>query len=111
MLDRLAQLLGVSTTVAALALALVAAQLLMQIYALVDLARRDSVRGGAKWVWALLVVAGNLPGAIAYLAAGRTTPAALDVSGVRGVGSGATAAGTDAAERALDVLYHPRDRR
>ena len=107
MLDRFARLLDVSTTVAAIALALIVAQVVMQVYALADLARRDSVRGGKKWVWALGIVLGNLPGAIAYLAAGRATPA-VDVGGA---GSSASAGGGDAAQRALDVLYHPRDRR
>src|SRR5205823_13040422 len=107
MLDRFARLLEVPTTVAAIALALVVAQVATQIYALVDLARRDGVRGGKKWVWALVIALGNLPGAIAYLAAGRSTPP-LDVGGP---GSGASAAGGDAAQRALDVLYNRRDRR
>ena len=107
MLDRFARLLEVPTTVAAIALALVVAQVATQIYALVDLARRDGVRGGKKWVWALVIALGNLPGAIAYLAAGRATPAAH----VGSAGAGITAAGGDAARRALDVLYNPRERR
>ena len=101
MLDRFAQLLGVSTTVAAIALVLAVVQITTQIYALIDLARRDGVRGDKKWVWALLIAVGSLPGAIAYLAAGRAPPA-IDVAG-------ASAAGGDAAQRALDALYHPRD--
>lgn len=104
MLDRLARQLEVSTTVAALVLALIVAQVATQVYALVDLARRDSVRGGKKWVWALVILFGNLPGAIAYLVAGRPAPE-VDISG-----SGASAAGSDAARRAVDALYGPRDR-
>ena len=104
MLDRFAQLLDVSTTVAALVLALIIVQVATQVYALVDLARRDSVRGGRKWPWALVIAFGNLPGAIAYLAAGRPTPQA-DVSGA---GSGA---GAESARRAVDALYGPRDKR
>jgi len=41
MLDRLARLVGVSPTVAALMLVLLVVQLATQAYALVDLARRD----------------------------------------------------------------------
>lgn len=104
MLDRFAQILDVSTTVAAIALTLIVAQLATQAYALVDLARRDAVRGGRKWVWALVIVLGNLPGAIAYLVAGRPTPE-VDVSGGA---SGASAARGDAARRAVDALYNPR---
>jgi hypothetical protein len=107
MLARFAQLLEVSTTVAAIVLALLILQLGMQVYALVDLARRDAVRGGRKWVWALVVALGNLPGAIAYLAAGRTAPEA----GSSSTSSGASAAGGEAARRAVDVLYNPPDRR
>ena len=107
MLDRFARLLEVSTTVAAIMLVLVVVQVATQIYALIDLARRDTVRGDKKWLWALLIVVGSLPGAIAYLAAGRA-PAAVDVGAA---GSGASAADGDAAQRALDVLYHPRDQR
>jgi hypothetical protein len=104
MLDRFARLLEVSTTVAALVLALVIAQVATQAYALVDLARRDAVRGGRKWVWALVIALGNLPGAIGYLVAGRSAPE-VDASGA---GSGASAAGADAARRAVDALYGPR---
>ena len=71
MLDRFARLLHVSTTVTAILLVLVAVQLATQVYALVDLARRDEVFGGRKWLWALIIVLGNLMGAIGYLVAGR----------------------------------------
>ncbi len=105
MLDRFARLLDVSATVAALVLAVIVVQVATQVFALVDLARRDTVRGGRKWVWALVVAFGNLPGAIAYLAAGRVPPV-VDVSdGHAGV------AGGDAARRAMDALYGRRDER
>lgn len=107
MLDRLARLLEVSTTVAAMLLVLIVAQVATQAYALVDLARRDAVRGAPKWLWALVIALGNLPGAIGYLVAGRPTPT-VDVSGASG---GASTAGGDAAQRAVDALYGPRDGR
>ena len=107
MLDRFARMLEISTGVAAIMLGLLVLQVATQVYALVDLARRDTVRGGKKWVWALVVALGNLPGAIAYLAAGRTPPA-VDVPGA---GSGASPAGGDAAHRAVDAQYGSRDRR
>lgn len=107
MLDRLARLLEVSPAVAAILLALTIAQLTTQAYALVQLARSSAVRGGRKWVWALVIALGNLPGAIAFLAAGR--PASpVDVPGA---GSGASPAGGEAARRAVDVLYNSRDER
>ena len=105
MLDRLARLLGVSTTVTALMIGLVVVQLATQVYALVDLARRNAVRGGKKWPWALAVALGNLPGAIAYLVAGRLGPDEAVPSR-----SGASTAGGEAARRAVDVLYKKSDR-
>jgi len=106
MLDRFARLLNVSTTVAAIVLALAIVQLATQAYALIDLARRDAVFGGRKWIWALIIALGNLPGAIGYLVAGRPNSESKVPSG----GSGANA-GADAARRAVDVLYHSDDRR
>jgi hypothetical protein len=105
MLDRFAEILGVSTTVVAIALALIVAQLATQAYALVDLGRRDAVRGGRKWVWALVILLGNLPGAIGYLVAGRPTPE-VDVSSG---GTAASAVRGEAARRAVDALYKPRN--
>jgi hypothetical protein len=106
MLDRFAQLLDVSNTVAAIVLALIATQIALQVYALVDLARRDAVRGGKKWVWAIVIAFGNLVGAIAYLVVGRN--AQMDAASA---GSGASTAGAEAARRAVDTLYGPRDER
>lgn len=102
MLDRFARLLEVSNTVAAVVLVLVVAQLATQLFAFVDLARRDVVRGGKKWLWALVIAFGNLPGAVAYLVVGRTVPEVAS-------GSGVSAAGGEAARRAVDALYGPRD--
>jgi hypothetical protein len=107
MLDRLARLLDVSTTVAAIVLALVVTQVATQVYALVKLARRDTVRGGRKWVWALVIALGNLPGAIVYLVAGRPEREADASDGSPGAG----AARGEAARRAVEELYGPRDRR
>ena len=101
MLDRLARFLQVSTPVAAIMLVLVVVQVALLVFSLVDLARRDHVRGERKWVWALIIVLGNLPGAIAYLVAGRPAPT-LDLPG------GVSAGGRDAARRAVDALYNPR---
>jgi phospholipase D-like protein len=105
MLDWLALRMHVSTTVAALVVVLIVVQLATQFYALVDLARRDTVRGGPKWLWVLIIAFGNLVGAIAYLAVGRKVPTAPASDG------GAAAAGSDAARRAVDALYGPRDQR
>ena len=106
MLDGFARLLDVSTTVAALVLALIVVQVATQVFALVDLARRDAVRSAPKWLWALVITFGNLVGAIAYLVVGRKPPDEVDLPG-----AGGTEAGSEAARRAVDALYGPRDRR
>jgi len=107
LLDWLARRLEVSPTVAGILLALIVVQLALQLYALADLARRDRVRGERKWVWVLVIAFGNLVGAIVYLAVGRP-PAEVDVpSGA----SGASTAGADAARRAVETPYDPRDPR
>ena len=103
MLDRFARLLEVSTPVAIILLVLIVVQVSAQVYALIDLARRDAVRGGRKWVWALVIALGNLPGAIGYLAAGRPART-IDVSGT-------STAGAESARRAVETLYGPRDSR
>src|SRR5690349_6630729 len=106
MLDSLARHLGISPALAGALLLLIVVQVGAQVYALVDLTRRDAVRGGRKWVWALVVALGNLPGVIAYFAAGRAVSTA-EGSG----GAGATTAGEEAVRRAIDAVYGPSDRR
>jgi hypothetical protein len=56
-------------------LVILALQVSLQVFALVDLARRPAVRGGRKWVWAVVIIAVSLLGAILYLAIGRTPDA------------------------------------
>jgi hypothetical protein len=107
MLDWLARRLDISPTVAGIVLGLIVVQLALQLYALADLARRDRVRGGRKWLWALVIAFGNVVGAIAYLAVGRS-PAEIDIPATA---SGASTAGGEAARRAVDALYGPKDQR
>jgi len=107
MLDWLAARLHISPTVAGILIGLVVVQLAVQLYALADLVRRARVRGDRKWPWALLIVVGNLVGAIAYLAIGRPPD---DVDFPAG-GSAADTAGGEAARRAVDALYGSHDKR
>jgi len=106
MLDKLAHFAGVSPFIGAIVLALGVVQIVTQVYALIDLVRRDEVEGGRKWVWAVAVLVGGLIGSLAYLAVGRP-PAKVDTPRV----GGASTSGDDAARRAVDVLYNPPDSR
>jgi len=45
-------------------------QLGLQIWALVDLVKRETVNG-PKWVWVLIIVLGEFLGAIIYFIVGR----------------------------------------
>ncbi len=54
--------------------ALVLVQVSLQVWGLIDLSRREVVPGRRKWVWALVILLGNLVGAIAYLVIGRSVP-------------------------------------
>ena len=50
---------------------LVILQVAIMVVALVDLVKREKVRGDSKVVWALLIIFINLIGPIVYLIAGR----------------------------------------
>ena len=60
------ELLAVFVPLAVLELGLLA-------WALVDLTRRDAVKGGSRLLWALIIVLFNLLGPILYLTWGRNT--------------------------------------
>jgi DMSO reductase anchor subunit len=45
-------------------------QLVLMIWALVDLSRRERTRG-PKWMWAIIIVLGELIGPIVYFLFGR----------------------------------------
>jgi hypothetical protein len=46
-------------------------QLGLMVYCLVDLSRRDKVRGLPRWAWALIIILGELIGPIVYIFVGR----------------------------------------
>ena len=60
-----------SPTMIALIIPLVLIQLGLMIFALVDLVKREKVKGGNKVVWALVIVFINIIGPIVYLIFGR----------------------------------------
>ena len=49
---------------------LIVLQLGLQIWALVDLAKREATHG-PKWLWVVIIVLGELLGAVIYFIAGR----------------------------------------
>ena len=50
---------------------LLALQLVLLVWALIDLIRRREVKGLPKWAWALIIILINLFGPIIYFVAGR----------------------------------------
>ncbi len=50
---------------------LILIQVVLLLVALYDLARRERVRGGKKWVWALVIIFGEILGPVAYFTFGR----------------------------------------
>ncbi|MCG6956786.1 MAG: hypothetical protein LJF04_12425, partial [Gemmatimonadetes bacterium] len=60
MLDRLSSLLGVPRAAAIVIGVIAVVQIVLQVYSLMDLARRSAVKGGRKWIWALVIVLGQI---------------------------------------------------
>lgn len=109
MVDEIAEKLGVSNSVAVLVIGLVAIQILLQLGALIHLARRPA---GAvspnRWMWVVVILLGNALGAIIYLAVARSTPTpALDPLYAA---PGEAGDARTRAQRAADTLYGARER-
>ncbi len=51
---------------------LVLVQLGLAIFCLVDLLRREKVRGLPKWAWGIIICLGELVGPVVYLLVGRS---------------------------------------
>ncbi|MHC4563902.1 MAG: PLD nuclease N-terminal domain-containing protein [Planctomycetota bacterium] len=102
-MSKLADVLsGLPTTAIVAIVVAMAVQLALQIVALIDLVRRDRVLFDRKWIWALVIVVGNLLGAVVYLAVGRKPAAVSTDQGVAGVSQ-------DRARRTIDALYGDGD--
>ena len=101
-MDRITAALSTLPTWVLVVIAIVACiQLALQVYALLDLSRRDTVMGGRKWLWVVIIIVGNLLGAIIYLGMGR-------VMYQPGPGEGERAGSEKATHRAIDNLYGDR---
>ena len=79
-------------------LVLLSIQIILQVVALVDLAKRRTVPGGKRWLWALVIVFGNLVGAVVYLAVAR-------IPGPGELAPGSSEDAGTASRDALDRLY------
>jgi hypothetical protein len=79
------------------------AQLGLMVFALVDLARRERVTGGHKWLWLLVILFVNLLGPILYIAIGRAQRPPPETDNH-------PAPAPDKAQRAADVLYGKKDK-
>lgn len=80
---------------------LVLVQLSLQIAAIVSLVRTPQTRvtiGGRKWVWALIIILGEIVGPILWFVLGRTAAQVQDVAVVSSAEDRAQAA---------DALYGP----
>ncbi len=86
-------------------LALAVVQIVVQVWALVDLVRVDAVVGGRKWLWALLIifVSNFALGAILYFAIGRRVQAPVEEASPE-----QQVSDEEKTERVLDALYGPK---
>ncbi|HOG46697.1 MAG TPA: PLD nuclease N-terminal domain-containing protein [Anaerolineae bacterium] len=64
-------LMGALSTWLPLLAPIVVLQVALQVIAIVDLVRREKVRGGNKWVWGAVIVLGEIIGPLVYFVAGR----------------------------------------
>lgn len=88
---------GVIAAIAAIGLV----QITLQVIAVVQLVRTPSERvslGGKKWLWAVIILLGEIIGPILWFALGRTPAPALPV---------APSTGTGDRDAAVDALYGP----
>ncbi|MBX3069058.1 MAG: PLDc_N domain-containing protein [Thermomicrobiales bacterium] len=104
-MDWLAGQLGVSTTVALAIVLLAVVQIGLAVYALVDLWRRERVTGDRKWLWVVMILAGNLAGSIIYLTVGRNVPPEVTDDGVASPTGPVTR--SDRIQRGVESLYGP----
>jgi predicted Kef-type K+ transport protein len=108
--DLLAQLQELPAWLQIGLVALVAVQLILEIYALVVLLRTPDERLvlGKKWPWIAIILLVNMLGAIVFLAAGRKPLPAVDPLLAADLPSAPPLSG-QRASRAADVLYGPQD--
>lgn len=82
-------------------------QVVLQVYALIDLYKTpvERILTGHKWVWVLVILFVNLVGAIVYLAAGKKPVQAVDPARQAAGLAASSVSGADRAAAAADLLY------
>jgi len=93
---------GLSGGVLAFVGVMIVVQLALQITALVQLVKTPAERvsiGGRKWVWAIIILLGEIIGAILWFVVGRTAAPSADVT---------SASGVQVKQSAVDTLYGPK---
>lgn len=88
---------SLSPTTLAIIAVVALVQICFQIWSLIDLSRRESVYGGRKWVWAVVIICAGFLGAFIYLGLGRVVYESSDED--------EQVASERATRRALDNLY------
>ena len=88
---------SLSPTTLAIIAVVALVQICFQIWSLIDLSRRESVYGGRKWVWAVVIICAGFLGAFIYLGLGRGV--------YESSGEDEQVASERATRRALDNLY------
>ncbi len=108
MVGSIAEALSISTTAVWVLFAVIAVQLAVQIWALVDLSGRPRVLHDKKWLWALVIIFfGNwFVGPILYVVLGRRVPQQAGSESTPA--SGASLIESDRTRRAVDSLYDER---
>ena len=100
--------MDVSTEAALAIVLLVAVQVGLALFALVDLWRRERVAGGRKLVWAVVILVGGLAGSVIYLFVGRAVPPLVD--DVAGAPAADPVSEQQRIRSGVDALYGPEDR-
>jgi ABC-2 type transport system ATP-binding protein len=106
-LDRWSDALNLPVSVVVVLIIVLVAQVVLQIAALIDLARRDLVAFNQKWIWVLIIIFVSTGiGAILYFAVGRRPPMTTDVEDTIAKQPEAV----DRAVKAVELLYGQANR-
>jgi hypothetical protein len=97
-------ILGLSTGVAIAVGLLIIVELILMVWAILDIVQRPAVLWGQKWIWIVIVILFGIIGPIIYFAIGREQPPVAEKEADQ-------TAATDRASHAADLLYGPGPQR